>query len=64
MTEDDSDNSVSECEIPVTVVDETQTISVVSSTHDISYDSGIKYLTESERQLGKACEISKFLIFF
>ncbi|CAG9536686.1 unnamed protein product [Cercopithifilaria johnstoni] len=53
LVEDDSDNSISECEISVPVVDEAQAVSVVSSTHDISHDLGIKYLTESERQLGK-----------
>uniref|UniRef100_A0A0R3RJB6 FYVE-type domain-containing protein n=1 Tax=Elaeophora elaphi TaxID=1147741 RepID=A0A0R3RJB6_9BILA len=53
LGEDGSDHSVSEYEMPVSVVDEAHAISVVSSTHDISHDSGVKYLTESERQLGK-----------
>lgn len=52
---------MSECEIPPPVADEVQAISVVSSTHDISHDSGVKYLTESERQLGKVYGI--FQIF-
>ncbi|EJD74052.1 FYVE zinc finger family protein [Loa loa] len=53
LIENSIDHSVSECEILGPVVDEAQTISVVSSTYDISHDSGVKYLTESERQLGK-----------
>ncbi|VBB31856.1 unnamed protein product, partial [Acanthocheilonema viteae] len=53
LMEDSSDNSVSECKISVPVIDQVQAISVVSSTHNISHDPGVKYLTESERQLGK-----------
>lgn len=64
MVEDGSDHSMSESEILVPAIDETQAISVVSSTYDISSVSGVKYLTESERQLGKACEVSQNLDFF
>lgn len=62
--EDGTDHSLSGCEILVPMVDEAQAISVVSSTHDISHDFGVKYLTESERQLGKARGISYILDFF
>ncbi|MCP9263668.1 Zinc finger FYVE domain-containing protein 9 [Dirofilaria immitis] len=53
LIDDDSDHSMSECETQTPVIDEAQAISVVSSTYDISRDTGVKYLTESERQLGK-----------
>lgn len=53
LVEDNNVHSVNECEILAPIADEAQAVSVVSSTHDISCDSGVKYLTESERQLGK-----------
>ncbi|VDM08792.1 unnamed protein product [Wuchereria bancrofti] len=57
LIENNNVHSVNECEIVVPTIDEAQAVSVVSSTHDISWDSGVKYLTESERQLGKARRI-------
>ncbi|VDO38473.1 unnamed protein product [Brugia timori] len=64
LVEDNNVHSVNECEILAPIADEVQAVSVVSSTHDISCDSGVKYLTESERQLGKARRIFQIVDFF
>ncbi|VDN02237.1 unnamed protein product [Thelazia callipaeda] len=47
------DKLSSDYEKPSGKLEGTQAISVVLSTHDISQNSEFKYLTESERQLGK-----------
>lgn len=57
LMENESDDSTGGCEIAVTEIEEARATSVVASTHDISRDPGVKYLTESERQLGRVSRI-------
>ncbi|VDN25842.1 unnamed protein product [Gongylonema pulchrum] len=52
LVENASDDSTNEYET-MEEIEEARAASVVTSTHDISRDSGVKYLTESERQLGR-----------
>lgn len=53
-----SEDSTGEYIESVNDAEERRAVSVVESMHDISAESGVKHLTESELQLGKVSEFA------